>query len=50
MSPVRIATGTGMAKGNVERLLGKMVKDGQVEKIGRGKYAHPSRPHPEATP
>ena len=43
MSPVRIAAGTGMTKGNVERLIGKMVSAGELEKIGRGRYAHPAR-------
>jgi DNA-binding transcriptional ArsR family regulator len=50
LTPADIATGTGMARNNVDRLLFKMMKDGQVEKAGRGKYIHPSKANSESTP
>lgn len=36
-----IAKVTCMKPGNVRRLLGKMVADGEAQKTGRGKYVHP---------
>jgi hypothetical protein len=43
LGPSRIATGTGMAAKSVERLVGKMVTDGEIEKVGRAQYIHSSR-------
>jgi hypothetical protein len=43
MTPAEIAAQTGFTKAIVENRLGDMVNDGQVEKIGRGLYAHPDR-------
>jgi hypothetical protein len=42
LSPREIADETGMKLQNVKVLLGKMVKAGEIKKIGYGKYAHPS--------
>jgi RecA-family ATPase len=39
LGPNQIAATTGMRAGNVRRLLGKMKRDGAVEKTKRGKYA-----------
>jgi AAA domain/IclR helix-turn-helix domain len=41
LSPTEIADLTGMKPGNVRRLLGKMVKAGEVLKAGRARYLHP---------
>jgi RecA-family ATPase len=38
VSPNNIAAATGMRSGNVRRLLGKLVKEGDIEKAGYGKY------------
>ena len=38
MSPTELADVTGLKVGNVRRLLGKMVIDGEVVKEGRGRY------------
>lgn len=38
MSPQEIAGVTGMKAGNLRRMLPKMVKAGEVTKVGRGKY------------
>ena len=43
LSPVQIAVGAGRPRNNVDRLLGKMMKAGEVEKTGRGRYIHPDR-------
>jgi hypothetical protein len=49
MEPKEIVASTGMNPNNVWQLLFKMAKDGEVVKVGRGKYRHPD--HPEmATP
>lgn len=42
MSPSVIATVTGMKDGNVRKLLNAMVKAGEVQKSGYGKYIHPN--------
>jgi hypothetical protein len=42
LSPEEIASAAGMKRGNVDRLLGKMVADGEIIKVGRGRYRHPS--------
>jgi hypothetical protein len=49
LSPQDIAASTNMAPNNVWQLLFKMVQDGQVIKVGRGRYRHPDHPEP-ATP
>lgn len=41
MAPADITAATGMQSNNVRFLLFKMAKDGEVEKVGRGRYAHP---------
>lgn len=43
LAPGKIAVEARMPRNNVDRLLGKMTKEGEVEKIGRGKYIHPDR-------
>jgi hypothetical protein len=42
MSPEAIVTAVGMKRGNVDRLLGKMVTDEEILKVGRGLYIHPN--------
>jgi hypothetical protein len=49
LSPQDIGASTNMAPNNVWQLLFKMVQDGQVIKVGRGRYRHPDHPEP-ATP
>jgi hypothetical protein len=44
LGPAAIADSAEMKSNNVRRLVGKMVKAGEVVKMGRGKYRHPSRP------
>jgi DNA-binding IclR family transcriptional regulator len=43
VTPQEIALGTGMVRNNVDQLLFKMVKEGEVLKAGRGRYIHPSK-------
>jgi hypothetical protein len=43
LTPNTIAISANMVPNNVWRLLGKMVEDGQVMKVGRGRYRHPDR-------
>jgi hypothetical protein len=43
MNPREIAAEADMSRNNVDRLLGKMAKAGEVVKIGRGCYVHPDR-------
>jgi hypothetical protein len=43
LSPQEIAIAAGMPRGNVDRLLHHMANAGEVVKIGRGQYRHPSR-------
>lgn len=43
MSPQEIAIMADMKRNNVDRLLGKMGKAGEVLKAKRGRYVHPSR-------
>jgi hypothetical protein len=43
LSPNEIAILADMKRNNVDRLLGKMGKKGEVVKTGRGKYLHPSK-------
>ena len=38
VGPNDIATAAGMRAGNVRRLLGKLVKEGAIEKVTRGRY------------
>ncbi|GGB63487.1 hypothetical protein GCM10011316_39190 [Roseibium aquae] len=40
LSPADIQALTGMKGGSIRRLLIKMASDGQVQKVGRGQYAH----------
>lgn len=44
LTPGDIAIEAQMKRGNVDRLLSKMVKAGEVLKAKRGKYVHPARP------
>ena len=41
MSPSEIADATAMPRNNVKQLLFKMAKKGEVNKVRRGRYAHP---------
>lgn len=50
LRPGEIAILSDMKRANVDRLLGKMVKAGEVTKQGRGQYVHPSRTHLLADP
>lgn len=43
MSPQEIASAADMKRNNVDRLLGKMAKAGEVVKAGRGRYISPMR-------
>lgn len=43
MSPEDVARETGMKKTNVNVLLGKMVKDNEVQKVAYGLYVHPGK-------
>jgi hypothetical protein len=43
LSPRDISIGARMPRNNVDQLLFKMAKSGEVLKTGRGKYIHPSR-------
>jgi len=43
MTPQLIAASTGMLPNNVWQLLHKMAIDGEVVKVGRGRYRHPER-------
>jgi AAA domain len=43
LTPGEIAIAAEMPRNNVDRLLGKMVRDGEVVKVGRGQYRHPRR-------
>ena len=44
-SPTDIETVTGQSNGSIRRLLGKMIKAGEVRKLGRGRYALPKQHH-----
>jgi hypothetical protein len=43
LTPQDIVSSTGMPRNNVDQLLYKMGEDGEVVKVGRGKYRHPSK-------
>jgi hypothetical protein len=43
LTPADIAVGSGMSRNNVDQLLFKMAKAGEVLKAGRGRYIHPDR-------
>ena len=43
MSPADLAIATGMPRNNVDQLLFKMAKAGEVRKTGRGRYVHPDK-------
>jgi hypothetical protein len=43
MNPQEIAVAANMKRNNVDRLLGKMAKDDEIRKVGRGRYTHPMR-------
>jgi hypothetical protein len=45
MSPSEIADVSGMRNGNIRYLLFKMVKAGEAQKTGRGRYIHPENQH-----
>ncbi|MFN4141644.1 AAA family ATPase [Aestuariivirga sp.] len=45
LKPVDIANLADMRRNNVDRLLGKMMKAGEILKAGRGQYVHPSKAH-----
>jgi hypothetical protein len=48
MTVSEIATGTQMPRGSVDQLLFKMFRAGEVKKVARGQYLHPSKPDPLA--
>ena len=50
LRPNDIAAATGLKNGNVRRLLGKMVKAGEVMKATYGRYVHPDRTELLPTP
>jgi hypothetical protein len=41
MTPKEIAQGTGMQRNNVDQLLLQMIRAGEIQKTGRGRYIHP---------
>ena len=43
MNPREIAVATGAERNNVDQLLYKMSKAGEIRKAGRGRYVHPER-------
>jgi hypothetical protein len=43
MSPTEIAVAADMKPNNVKRLMPKMTKAGEVQKVRRGRYVHPDR-------
>lgn len=43
ISPSELAIAADMPRNNVDQLLFKMVKAGEVQKTGRGRYIHPDR-------
>jgi len=43
MSPKDLELATGMTNGNIRQLLFWMTKDNEVQKVGRGQYAHPDK-------
>lgn len=43
MSPTDLSDATGMPNLNIRQLIFKMVKAGEIEKCGRGRYRHPDR-------
>ena len=43
MSPTEIAVATAIPRNNVDQLLFKMAKAGEVLKLRRGRYVHPER-------
>jgi hypothetical protein len=46
MTVSEISVGAEMSRGNVDQLLFKMFRAGEVKKVGRGRYLHPSKPTP----
>ena len=49
VGPNAIADVSGLKRDNVRFLLGRMVKAGEVQKVGRGKYMHPDLSPPHIT-
>ena len=43
MTPAELSVAVDMSRNNVDQLLFKMHKAGEVQKAGRGHYTHPSR-------
>jgi hypothetical protein len=43
LTPEQIAVATGLKRNAVDQRLFKMVKDGEVVQVSRGKYAHPDK-------
>ncbi len=43
MTPPDLVASTGIPRNNLDQLLFKMTRDGEVTKVGRGKYRHPDR-------
>jgi hypothetical protein len=44
MNPKEISVATGNSRNSTDQLLYKMMRAGEVEKAGRGRYIHPNRP------
>jgi hypothetical protein len=47
MSPGELGTASHMSRNNVDQLLYKMAKAGEVQKVGRGRYQHPDQHRPD---
>jgi RecA-family ATPase len=47
-TPIQVAANTGMKRENVRFLLGKMCKDGSVQKLARGRYEAALKPEGDA--
>lgn len=45
MTPTELSDVTGMRNGNIRKLLFSMVKAGEAQKTGRGRYIHPDNQH-----
>jgi len=43
MGPQEILTATGLNRQNVDQLLHRMLRDGEIIKVKRGRYAHPDQ-------
>jgi len=44
MTPADLATATGIVRNNVDQTLYRMVREGEIIKVSRGRYVHAKRP------